>query len=142
MTKKNCSPNVTNFMTDLTMRPGDMCAEPKPCEWHKKISNIIYHGRDWAQPGYNTVLGEQLAAFSGTINPKKLISDVIAKTQTGGIHSVIFDVYHSYIYVAFARPSGGGYAHGHGYSQVCFILYFLKYTDMPILRPFKSQFWS
>jgi len=100
------SPNVINFMNDTNLRPGDECEEPLPCTWHKRIENIVYHSRDWASPGYNRMLGKYLQEFNTNLTFRNLISDVLARTETGKLHSVIYDVTGSYAYVAFARPTG------------------------------------
>ena len=108
---------MTKFMNDETMRPGEYCEVPKPCNWHEKIKNTIYHGRDWSQPGYNEVLGNELTELHGNLSWKNLLSDVIPKTQIGNIHSVVFDHFNKHLYLAFARPSNGGYENSEAYAQ-------------------------
>ena len=63
------------------MEPGPVCTQPKPCDWHPRIDNVVYHGMDWNCPTFTSIMGEQIQKFHGQLTPEVLISDVIAKVD-------------------------------------------------------------
>jgi isopenicillin-N N-acyltransferase-like protein len=80
---------------------------PKNDSWHPAIQNVVYHGMDWLCPGFNKVLGEQLQKFHGDIRISNVISDIVAKTQTGNLQVSIYDLTNMMLYLSYARPTNG-----------------------------------
>jgi isopenicillin-N N-acyltransferase-like protein len=72
------------------------------CVW---LQDTVYNGMDWLCPGYNQVLGEQLAKFHGSIDENVIVHDILPTTQTGNLHIAVYDLTVSNMHVSFARPS-------------------------------------
>lgn len=89
---------VANFYDDTNQLPVNET-------WHPVIKDTVYNGMDWLCPGYNQVLGEQLAKFHGAIDENVIVHDILPTTQTGNLHIAVYDLTESAMHVSFARPS-------------------------------------
>lgn len=113
------SNEVANFMDDQTLLPG----EP--------IKNIVYHGLDWDCPSYNHKLWEELLWEKGNLNPEKVKTTILPKTQTGSTQSIIFNIPEQKMFVAFARPNKG-YPESEAYSQAYYDLSVPDLLNVPM----------
>ena len=86
------SPTVLNFQTDTDMRPGSECEEPLPCDWHPRFTNVVYHKNDWNSPKNNRLLGDLIDRYYGKISYRNMITDILARSQSGRVQSAVFDV--------------------------------------------------
>lgn len=92
------SASVSNFYDDQNLHP--------IADWHPRIKDVVYWGMDWLCPGYNKKIAERINANYGKITAEIAARDIMAKTQTGSVHSAIYDLTQSLIYVSFARAEG------------------------------------
>ena len=129
------SPNVLYFRTDYNLRPGEQCEEPKPCDWHPLFDNVVYHGNDWNSPGHNSKLGQLIGDYHGKISYRNMITDILARSQSGEVQAAVFHVDEEkgffdatfipikalfLAYVSFSRPSGheNAYAYSQAYTKL------------------------
>ena len=73
--------------------------------WHPVVKDVVYNGMDWDCPGYNQKLGHQLGEYRSKISPEVLIRNILPTVQTGDVHSAIYDLEESIMYVSFMRKS-------------------------------------
>lgn len=52
-------------------------------------------------------MAEQIRKHYGSLTPENTISDIVPIVQTGDVHSVVYDLTDSVMYVSFARPASG-----------------------------------
>jgi len=92
--------SVLNVFDDRNMQPN--------ATWHAKIKDVVYWGMDWICPSYNTVLGNLLQKYHGTLTPEVAIRYVSAVEQSGDNHIAFYDLTNLNMYVSFASPNGVG----------------------------------
>lgn len=56
-------------------------------------------------PGYNSVLGEQLQKFHGSIDEVSTIHDILPTVQTGNLHIAFYDLTDELFYVSLMRKA-------------------------------------
>jgi len=78
---------------------------PKNDTWHAPLEDIVYFGMDWLCPDYSATLHDRLQANHGHLNPEVAIRDVVARTQTGNLHVIIYDLSAGSAYLSFAQKS-------------------------------------
>nr|XP_039248441.1 protein dcd1A-like [Styela clava] len=92
------SASVSNFYDDQNLKP--------EADWHPKIKDVVYWGMDWLCPGYNKKVAERINANYGKLSPEIAVRDIMARAQTGSVHSAVYDLTQSQLYVGFARAKG------------------------------------
>lgn len=88
------------IMDDSNMKP--------VASWHPTINHTTYWGMDWLCPGFNSVLGQQIGNFWGTISPAVAVKSILPIVQTGSLHAYVADLTNMQFYVSFAihPPTG------------------------------------
>jgi len=92
--------SVLNVFDDRNMQPN--------ATWHPRIKDTVYWGMDWICPSYNTVLGDLLQKYHGSLTPEVAIRYVSAVEQSGDNHIAFYDLTNMNMYVSFAAPNGVG----------------------------------
>jgi hypothetical protein len=91
------SASVANVIADYNLRPIN-------AEWHPPFTNVVYWGMSWIDRTYSGRLSVQIKKFWGQITPENIISDIIAKAQTGDTHVAVYDLTDNFMYVSFYKP--------------------------------------
>lgn len=73
--------------------------------WHPVVKDVVYNAMDWDCPGYNQKMGQQLDQYASKISPEVLIRNILPTVQTGDVHSAVYDLEGSIMYVSFMRKS-------------------------------------
>lgn len=107
--------NSVAYSGELCLIMDDSNQQPV-ADWHPSINNTVYHGMDWLCPGFNRVLGEQLARHWGRLTPELAIRDLLPRTETGSLHAYVADLPNDRLFVSFsaadksASPNRKAYA--------------------------------
>lgn len=83
----------------------DQTLLPENETWHPKIDGVVYNGMDWLCPNYDTVLGQQLQKFHGSIDEVSTIHDILPTVQTGDLHIAFYDLTDELFYVSLMRKA-------------------------------------
>lgn len=71
--------------------------------WHKQVKDVVYNGMDWLCPGFNSVLGDQLTKYHGSIDADVVVKNILPTVQTGDLHVAVYDLTDSLMHVSFYR---------------------------------------
>jgi isopenicillin-N N-acyltransferase-like protein len=89
---------VANFYEDYNILPANET-------WHAPIENVVYNGMDWLCANYNSVLGDQLRKFHGSIDETVTMQNILPTVQTGSLHIAVYDLTEQNMHVSFSRSA-------------------------------------
>jgi isopenicillin-N N-acyltransferase-like protein len=89
---------VANFYEDYNLLPVNET-------WHVPIEDVVYNGMDWLCPNYNSVLGDQLSKYRGSIDETVTIKNILPTVQTGSLHIAVYDLTEQNMHISFSRSA-------------------------------------
>ena len=115
------------FYSDENMEATLQVNETEPMR-HDRIKDAVYYSRDWFCPTFNGQVMDRINANWGNITAEILIRDITARTNTGDMHSAVYDFNDDAVYLSFAKKTddlrGPIEAYKRGYTKIDLSLLF------------------